>query len=184
MEHINPTNPLLGAFEKFEQSVFAVKRWETARVDWTLRRLKLLDKRKEILRETGGLAFADFNRVIPFPIHLFSEAMIGMKPIHRDPKAIHPMWFKSFAMLPFVQKYGEVFDKLVNAGIDKPIGMVFPRKGFAQGLILHNGSPDHFVPPKSGCHFYRGGTKHKVNLVVQVYSNLIDHVVIEHGWSV
>jgi hypothetical protein len=48
MDKINPLNPLLSKIAKFEHVDTHGKQWESNRVEWTLRRLKLEKKRKEI----------------------------------------------------------------------------------------------------------------------------------------
>lgn len=185
MNRINPTNPLLGKLEKFEQSDLHVRQWESARVEWTMRRLTLERQRKEILSAASGgqYTFAEFNRVVSFPMHLFANPLNDLPCIHRDPKARHPLWFKAFRDLPFVKLYEERFEELMSAHQQQPIGMVFPRKGFSQGLILHNGDWDLFVPPQASCHIFKGGKKHAMNLIVQPYIGLIDHIRTGLAWS-
>jgi hypothetical protein len=185
MDNINPLNPLLGKIERYEQADSQVKQWESSRVEWTLRRLGLEKQRKELFSssDSGVYNFTEFNRVVDFPVYLFSEPMIGATPIHRDPKSIHPMWFKAFLGLPFVQQYEDKFETLIiRVGKNKPIGMVFPRKGFSQGLIIHNGDWERFVAPQAGCHFFKGGKKHAMNLIVQPYIGFIDHIREGLGW--
>lgn len=186
MDQINPLNPLLGKIEKFEQAESSIRQWESARVEWTLRRLKLEPQRKEILTSSVGnqYTFAEFRRVVSnFPLHLIAEPLKDSMPIHRDPRAIHPMWFKSFRGLPFVKRYEERFEELYSTFQGKPFGMVFPRKGFAQGLVLHNGDWDLFVPTQSSCHVFKGGKKHAMTLLIQPYSGLIDHIREGLGWT-
>jgi hypothetical protein len=177
-ENINPLNPLLGKIEKFEQSDQQIRQWESSRVEWTLRRLKFEAQRKEILSDSydGRYTFEAFNRVASFPMELCGESLKDEPPIHRDPRAIHPLWFKAFVGLPFVRHYEERFTTFVEKNPERPLGMVFPRKGFSQGLILHNGDWDLFVPPQSSCHIFNVGKKHSMNLIVQPYMGFIDHV--------
>lgn len=186
MDNVNPLNPLLGKIEKFQQADNQVRQWESSRVEWTLRRLKLESQRKEILAAAigGQYTFSEFHRVVSdFPMHLTAEPLINAKPLHRDPRAIHPMWFKSFRNLPIVKQYEERFEELYRTFQGKPFGMIFPRKGFAQGLILHNGDWDLFVPTQSSCHIFKGGKKHAMTLLVQPYSGFIDHVREGLGWT-
>lgn len=177
---VNPFNPLLGKIEKFKQQDSHAKQWESKRVEWTLRRLGLEKQRKEIIfaSEDKLYNFDAFNK-LGFPVHLHAYPMISETPIHRDPKAIHPLWFKSFLKLKFVSGFEEFFDNFSDKKT-KPMGIVFPRKGFAQGLIMHNGDWELFVPPQSSCHIFKGD---KMNLVVQGYSDFIDHVRDGLAWS-
>ena len=177
-KNINPNNPLLGKIERFEQSDNQVRQWESSRVEWTLRRLKFESQRKEILSSVpdGRYTFEEFNRVVDFPMELCGDSMKDEMPIHRDQKSIHPNWFKAFTGLPFVQHYEEKFSEHAEKNPLRPLGMVFPRKGFLQGLIIHNGDWELFIPPRSSCHIFRGGKKHSMNLIVQPYMGFIDHV--------
>ena len=176
--NVNPNNPLLGKIERFEQSDTQAHQWESARVEWTLRRMKRDAARKEILSEssTGLYTFEAFNRVVDFPMSLFAEAMKDEPPLHRDTRAIHPIWFKAFIGLPFMSYYEERFSEFIQNNSERALGMVFPRKGFSQGLIVHNGDWDLFVPPQSSCHIFKGGKKHSMNLIVQPFMGFIDHV--------
>ena len=45
---------------------------------------------------------------------------------------------------------------------------------------MHNGDWELFVPPQSSCHIFKGD---KMNLVVQGYSDFIDHVRDGLAWS-
>jgi hypothetical protein len=184
MERINPLNPLLGKIERFEQSDSQAKHWESSRVKWTLQRLNIVKQRKELacLAGNGAHTFVEFNRVVDFPMYLCSDSLQGIKPIHRDPKAIHPLWLKSFRSLPFVERYEEHFRTMISTYKHKPLGMIFPRKGFAQGLIIHNGDWELFVAPNSSCHVYRS-KKQAMNLIVQPYSGFIDHIREGLGWT-
>jgi len=185
MTGVNPLNPLLGKIERFEQAGERADQWESSRVEWTLRRLKLEDQRKEILSDAvgGRYTFSDFHRVVNFPIRLVAEPLLNEPPIHRDQRSIHPAWFRSFRGLPFVRKYEEHFEELGDLYKGTPIGMVFPRKGFQQGMILHNGDWELFVPPQSSCHLFKGGKTHKMNLIVQPYIGFIDHLKKGLVWS-
>jgi hypothetical protein len=179
----NPTNPLLSQVARFEQGETSDRQWESGRVEWLLRRLKLNKERLELLADssTALYSFAEFNRVVPFPVWLGSDRLKGHLPIHKDPRSIHPLWFKSFTSLPFMRAFEARFDELSAASNGKPIGMVFPRKGFQQGLIVHTGSYEHFVMPGASCHVFKGGKKHGSNIVVQPFQGFADCVEIVFG---
>ena len=184
MSGTNPLNPLMGRIEKFEESTAQSAKWESSRVEWTMRRLKLDSQRKEIISElgyVGNLPYEAFFRAVPtFPMDIVAEPRKGELPLHRDPRAVHPAWFKSFRKLPVVETYEEHFGE--NSREERPFGMVFPRKGFLQGLILHNGDWDMFVPPHSSCHVFKGGNKRSMHLIVQPYQGFIDHVRNGISW--
>jgi|TARA_R110000751_G_scaffold47597_13_gene106518 hypothetical protein len=184
MNGINPLNPLFGQIEKFEESHAQASKWESSRVEWTMRRLKLGDERKQMMHESGyagNYTYEAFIRTVPsFPMDIVAEPRRDELPLHRDAKAVHPMWFKSFRSLSFVSVYEERFGE--SSREERPFGMVFPRKGFLQGLILHNGDWDLFIPPQSSCHLFKGGKKRSMNLIVQPYQGFIDHVYKGLSW--
>ncbi len=178
MSGTNPLNPLMGQIEKFEESDQQASKWESSRVEWTLKRLKLDIQRKQLMAEAGfdrGFTYINFARVAPsFPVDLVAEPRRGQLPIHRDTKAVHPLWFKAFRGLPFVADYEARFEECSKEG--RPFGMVFPRKGFLQGMVLHNGDWELFVPPQSSCHLFKGGKKRTMTLIVQPYQSFIDQI--------
>lgn len=171
---VNPLNPLLSKISRYEQSSSRARQWESARVEWSLRRLALDEQRKEIAASAvdGLYSFSEFNRVVSFPVVLAGNPLYDSNPLHKNTKAIHPNWFKEFTKLPFIAPYEEAFESSKVQG--KPVGLVFPRKGFAQGWIVHNGDWDVFVPPDSCCHIFKGGKS--MNLIVQPYVTFIDNV--------
>lgn len=183
MDKINPLNPLLSKIAKFEQVDTHGKQWESNRVEWTLRRLKLEKKRKEILELGPYYSFEAYNQVVNFPMYLFAEPLLNVPPIHRDPRTIHPFWFKAFRGLPFVERYEEQLEPLLAKYPDRPVGMVFPRKGFLQGLLIHNGDWELFAPLQASCHIFKSGKKREMNLIVQPYSGFIDHVRDVLAWK-
>ncbi len=183
-KQVNPLHPLLSKIAKFEQGDIQGKQWESSRVEWTLRRLKLEQKRKEILQNAVGskYSFEAFNRIANFPMYLFAEPLIGVPPIHRDPKSIHPFWFKAFRGLPIVERYEEQLEAMSAKYTDRPIGMVFPRKGFLEGFLIHNGSWETFAPFQAGTHVFRGSREKATTLIVQPYSGFVDHVRDVLAW--
>jgi len=104
------------------------------------------------------------------------------KQLHRDPRAFHPEWFKNFMRLPFMYWYQDLYEEWGGVDNPKPVGLVFPRKGFAQGLVVHNGGLDNFVGPNGSCHVYVGGGKKPMTLVVQPFQSMLDHVKKVQQW--
>ena len=177
MDKVHPLNPLLDKISRYKESGHRALQWENNRVEWTLNRLGKKSVKKEILAGAGNnfLSFDDFNNHADFPIKLFAEYLSDIPPIHKNQKFIHPFWFKSFLRLPIVERYSDLFEKEVR-NTDKPIGMVFPRKGFLQGLIIHNGDFEIYLPNNASCHLYRGSKASQHVLVVQPYAGLVDHI--------
>ncbi len=175
----NPLNPLLSDIQRYEDADATLKNFELKRADWTLKRFGVpLPVVRGHAKSKGGEAcnFEDLPILIPdLQFKLVAEPLAGEPAIHRDSRCVHPAWFKNFGSLPFVTRYGE---KLVeHKDPDTPLGMVFPRKGFSQGMIIHNGDFERCVPPGSGCHIHlTGGGKSKasITLLVQPYLVFID----------
>ena len=176
-ERVNPLNPLLSSISRYEQADFQQQSREAKLVDWTLNRLNLKEQKKAIMADAEGrsLTFSMFHEHVDLPIRLGFDALAGVIPLHRDQKAVLPNWYKHFLNLSFVKAYDQAFEGL-RVKNETPFGLIFPRKGFAQGMIVHNGDMEKFVPPRTSCHFYRGGSKYKMNLVVQPYVVLVDQL--------
>lgn len=178
---VNPLNPLLSRIQRFGSDGDADARWESARVEYTLRCLG----REKLLRELqrastdGKLNFELLRQSLPqFPVALAAATFRDRLPLHRDPLAVHPFWFKSFRSLPFVAKYIEL-TKLrrsqTSCRLYPPLfGVVFPRRGFREGLIVHNGDWSAFVPAGVGAHLFK--LSESETLVVQPYSAFLLHV--------
>jgi hypothetical protein len=170
----NPNNPLLAKFQSIDAHSVTSAAWEHARIMHLIQVTgykTLLSELKQIAA-TSTYTFDDFNQVCnDFPFVLFADTFKGQPPIHRDNRSVHPMWFKSFTVLPLVKKY---LEKHKSFSGKKPVGMVFPRKGFQQGLILHNGDPDKFVPSGSGCHLYKA--EDGSTMVVQSFTGFLNHL--------
>jgi len=184
MDH--PFHPLLSKITRYEQAERRVSQWESARIEWTVNRLKLSMACKQEIKKlstTDHFTCEAFNTVVnTFPVYLFADAMTDEPPIHKDQRSIHPLWFKTFRSLPLVQRYESRFEELYKRYPDRPLAMIFPRRGFAQGMVIHNGNWEMFVPPQSSCHVHKGGKKHAMQLVVQPYTALIDHIQTGLAW--
>lgn len=178
------------------------RQWEHARVRYALGRVGLGSFKKRLLRRATDLqgepylTFALFEEEFPtFPILLSANRMatkqvrkegeiktVKAEPLHQNPQAFHPVWFKQFLALPFTKLYEERFGEAGEVIQLKPVGMVFPRRGFAQGLVIHNGDVHDFVSPQSSCHLYLGGGKKPMNLVVQSFESLLDCIHKTQRW--
>jgi|TARA_R110000824_G_scaffold82768_15_gene207528 hypothetical protein len=185
----HPLSPL--AVPDYDDSAVRIEKWESARVEYAIKRLKL---GRHALRElqavapSGRISFDDFNNRFPtFPMLLSASSLPGETPMHRNPKGIHPMWFKSFKGLPFISFYEEELERykaeVFGNDESRVLGMVFPRKGFAHGLVVHNGDWQTYLPQNSGCHLYQGGKVKSMTLVVQPFSGLLDHVLGGLHWE-
>ena len=165
-------------------------RWESARVEFTLGHVGLGRCKRHLFQlaeeQTGvrRLTFVFFHEHFPsFPIILGANDLgILPEPLHRLQKAIFPEWFRNFTQLPFMPMYEELYSS--TTGLARPLGMIFPRKGFQQGLVVHNGDPSTFVP-LGGSYFAHRGKRDQI-LVVQPYIALLDQIYRKghaDGWK-
>ena len=142
-----------------ERLDFERSAWEHARVQFVIKHFRLQRHRHELLEEAPilhgarHLTFDGFAQHFPtFPIRLVTENLGGQKPLHRDQKAVLPYWFKSFTELPFMPPYEEALTRHMAFG--RPVGMIFLRSGFKQGLVIHNGG-ENYLPEKTSCFLHR-----------------------------
>jgi hypothetical protein len=173
----NPNHPLLAKINPYASAEAVKSSWEHSRILHLLQVMQLTHLKPQIknITATDLFTFDAFLQVCSaFPMHLFFDTLSDQIPIHRDNKSVHPMWFKSFTALPVIKKYTE---KIKQCSWDFnccPVGLVFPRKGFQQGLIVHNGSFEKYVPESSGCHIYKqeGGS----TLIVQSFTGFLSNL--------
>lgn len=170
----NPNNPLLAKLQSIDVNSVTNASWEHARITHLIQVMGFKTLASELKKVSAGslFKFDDFNdSCSDFPMVLFAYTLNGNPPIHRDNRSVHPMWFKSFTGLPLVKVY---LERLKQFSKRKPVGMVFPRKGFQQGMILHNGDHDKFVPTGSGCHLYKA--EDGTTMVVQPFTGFLNHL--------
>lgn len=179
----NPRNPLFRGIVRFEEQTQLAEARESAFVLWSLKQLKCEAAAKRWMAESGesSWTFPLMSELPRFPMRLQLATEERSLPIHRDPKFIHPVWFKSFLSLPIVREYLEAYDPDAES---RPQGLIFSRKGFARGLVLHTGDFTVFVPPDAACHVFRGGKCSRVSYVVQSYASLLDGIRDEVAWSI
>lgn len=180
----HPLSPLTSKIDvpHYDDTDMRALKWETTRVEATVRRLKLHKNVLHELRKQGGgeLTFEGFNDRFPnFPLVLFGTALAGMEPLHRNAGAIHPMWFKSFQNLPFMPFFEDAAQRMTTGA--RPFGLVFPRKGFREGLIIHNGDWEAFTADRSSFHLFKA--HEDLNLLVQPYAAFLDHVRDGIAWT-
>jgi len=170
MRNVNPLHPLLGKIERAENSEVTGKQWESKRAEWVFRKKGLTSKIKPLKSSSddGLLSLSMLQEFFP-EVYLTSGYLKAKIPIHKDTSAVHPAWFKGFLKLPFIESYKDILTSRSDSV--EIVGMVFPRKGFQNGLILHNGHWLNYVPQGSGFHLYRG--KNDRVLTVQSFSDFV-----------
>lgn len=181
----HPLHPVLQGITPYSPNNTSSVSAESRLVLWTLKRLSLERLKLNFLNNTGNenqLSFTEFNRIVyDFPVAL-AFAPAPKVEMHLDPKSIQPHWFTAFLSLPIVKQYENSYSFLTEQGAvtNKPIGLIFKRKGIPDGLIIHNGDWDRFAAVNSGCYLYRGKQQ---NLLVQTYRSFIDNIKVVHGWN-
>jgi hypothetical protein len=172
---VNPLNPLLSKFQKLQASVDHGARWEAGRALYLLKELGMADKQRYLRDQdqAGNLTFSSVNSCLQLSMCFASYAMTGKLAIHRDTKHVHPLWFKNFEKLPFVVVYLEKYREYscTSQGEFRPLCMVFPRKGFMQGMCIHNGAVDTYLREDSSGHVYRSG-KYSQDFLVQPFQSV------------
>jgi hypothetical protein len=160
-------------------------RFEAALVRHMLKRLSLPKSAERRVRdrwqEQHGeryLKFAAFNAVFStFPFLMGSTRLETH--VHEDPKSTEPARFKKFSRVPFVQSYEEFFQDVAVEAATRSTALVFPRRGFRYGLVIHNDESETYWD-KGLCWVYKG-EKHR--LYVQPFVNLLDAIYRDgHGW--
>lgn len=184
MEKNNPFSPLQARVDRFLNHDLKAQQWEAARVEWLVKRIDVLPEFRELRKEASfvdRVLFREFNDWFQtFPMQFAAEALVGDVPIDADVKYTHPHWFQAFLDLPIVRKYEKHFVTWKEGSDKRPLGVVFPRLGFQQGLIIHNGGLG-FVPVRGSAHVFKTGVSDSV-VCVQPFSQLIDHIQATTAW--
>lgn len=177
-------------------------KFEHERTRWMLQQFNL-QKYTNSLRLAGTsiynrneLRFAMFNNTFStFPFLLGASILCGMPvnrggkttnlpssyAVFRDPDSTEPARFKNFGNVPFVMAYSSFYDSVASERETRKIGLVFPRKGFLHGMIIHNDESEMYW--SSGlCWVYKSLTDKKDRrLYVQPFSSVVD-AIRKSGW--
>lgn len=141
---------------------------------------------EEAERGQPNLTFRAFHSAYPtFPLVLGTDRLAGAA-LHLNPKAMIPSLFKEFSQAPFVTAYDAFYEKNAGRASGRPLGLVFPRKGFKQGMLIHAAETPTDLPlcAKESLLCYVGGTKkHRHWLVVRSFARVLEAVHNGgHGW--
>lgn len=139
-------------------------------------------------QQTGrtDVTFRAFNDAYPtFPLLLGAKRLDGVS-LHTDPRAMLPALFKEFGQAPFVTAYEEFYEAAAERAHGRAVGLVFPRKGFKNGLVIYAADKLTEIPlgERETVLTYAGGTKKDRHwLVVRSYQRLLEAVHnAGHGW--
>lgn len=177
---MNPLNPLLSKFQKLQQSINFDARWESGRASFLLKKLGKGDEERSFREQDPNdrLTFGALNETLALPMAFACHPMQGKLPVHRDIKHAHPAWFKKFDKLPVVVVYFELLNEYIGACKargeyeSRPFCMVFPRKGFPQGLCIHDGPREKYLTVGEGIHLYYS-RRYAREFVVQPFVSVV-----------
>lgn len=160
-------------------------RWEEATIKHVLLAFGLGAAEKALRREyrrlydTSRLSLALFHETYPtFPIYFGTKYMTGL---HQNNKCIMPQLFKNFSATPVVEAFEEFLQEVPEERQGGCIGLVFPRRGYARGMIIHTGHG--FWRPNLTRLVYDYGTpKNKKRLIVEPFGELIKWMSRHRKW--
>jgi len=179
--------------------------FEAARVRFVVRRFGLgapvlRQLVEDWFRTTGRreLRFAAFHERYPtFPFYFGTHTLCGLAVpwtagavggrtpynyhVHRDPYSTEPARYKKFEWVPFVIAYRQFYNSASAAASGRSIGLIFPRRGMVDGMIIHNDESEQFWT--SGlCQVYKDPKTEK-RLYVQPFAALIAAIYNNgRGW--
>lgn len=151
--------------------------FEASRVKYVLKSLGLGRYAAELRRlwgeshATPQLKFAAFNARFPsFPFVIGCDKLLV--PVHRDKASTEPSRYKRFENVPFVASYLEFANGLRADYGDRSCALLFPRKGFAEGFVIHNDVTETYWT--SGlCQVYKSELPGSEKLYVQPFRYLM-----------
>jgi len=166
----------------------AERRFEESRVNFLYRKCGLerdLATLRELHRDRlgyPGLNFSLFQELYPsFPIVLGCDRLNGLA-LHESSQAVLPAWYKSFAKVPFVPAFERFCERAAASLHGRGIGLIFPRKGFRDGLIIYTGLDDCWN--EGGGFIFRMGKADKsVDVIVRPFADLVAGIYDSgRGW--
>jgi hypothetical protein len=105
------------------------------------------------------LRFAAFQEMFPtFPFVFGCHMLQGLavpwstKPtpityaVHTDTHSVEAARYTKFDAVPFVVAYKELYEQLATFANGRSIALVFPRKGFLHGMVLHDDQSEQYWP--------------------------------------
>lgn len=167
--------------------------FENGKVESLIKQFKISKDAVREIREfaaeaTGkpDLTFAAFNRRFEsFPLLLGASRLDGVQ-LHLTSSAMIPALFKAFGKAPFVDVFDAFYETNQPRANGRPVGMVFPRKGFKQGMVIYATDDPKAVPlcERETMLAYASGRGKKQHwLVVRSYSKLLEALHNGgHGW--
>lgn len=180
--------------------------FERERLRWLLTRLKISRAQQNQIARTHQTAtgrfelrFSTFNEVFPtFPFVLGASKLQNLVvphgpdksfttpanyAVHRDAYSTEPARFKKFHWVPFAKAFRDFYETVTSEARVRKVCLVFPRKGFREGMCIHNDDTETYWE-EGLCWVYKipkTGNK----LFIQPFNNLVDAIHANgRGWRV
>ncbi len=139
-------------------------------------------------RESGQshLTLRAFNAVnSSFPMLLGATRLGGMQ-LHTEASAMIPSLFKEFGGAPFVSAYEKFYEENEPRASGRTVGLIFPRKGFRNGLVIYTTDDPQVIPlsEREGFFTYVSGKKKNRHwIIVRSFQKTLEAIHnAGHGW--
>lgn len=134
----------------------------------------------------SDLTFRAFDTVFPtFPIYLGASRLGGVQ-LHLEQSAMLPALFKSFGAAPFVEAYDAFYESAATRVTGRPVGLIFPRKGFKNGLVVYAADDPQVLPlceRETVLTYASGKRKDRHWIMVRSFQKLLEAIHNGgHGW--
>lgn len=145
-----------------------------------------LSKLAEQQNGSPDLTFRAFHQQEPsFPLYLGASRLDGVQ-LHLESGAMIPALFKTFGAAPFVTAYDRFYEATAERAGDRPVGLIFPRKGFKNGLVIYAADDLQVIPlgEREAFFTYVGGKKKDRHwMLVRSFQKVLEAVHNGgHGW--
>lgn len=142
--------------------------------------------REEADRGRPDLTLRAFNDEFEsFPLLLGASRLGGLQ-LHLEQAAFIPALFKAFGRAPFVTAYERFYEAAEGRAGGRPVGLVFPRKGFKNGMVVYAADTLDAIPvgQREAVLVYTAGTKkHRQYVLVRSFQRTLEAIHAGgHGW--
>ena len=114
-----------------------------------------------------------------FPIYFGTRYMRGL---HRDNACMMPNVINNFSRTPIVKAMEGFLDSVPADLQDGCVGVVFPRRGYQRGMIIHTGH-GFWRPNVARLVYDYGKPSRKKRLVVEPFGELVKWIAKHRKWS-
>ncbi len=122
------------------------------------------------------MTFALFNELFPnYPVLLAFNRLGGIK-LHADSRMMLASLIKTFAKTPVHQYFDDWLPTAQSMANGRNVGMVFGRRGFKYGMIIHDGGLDFSRHLDTVISFKGGSRQTPVLLGTQWFDTFVDAI--------